>query len=96
MNAFEAGLPSVPVTLSVAPGLLDRIDTAFGEAARHVLEPAGPPNEAGWRTITLAFERLEYALHEIRAAGENVEVISPAELRAQIARSARRTAAIYA
>jgi predicted DNA-binding transcriptional regulator YafY len=96
VNAFEAGLPSVPVTLRVAPGLLDRIDTAFGEAARHVLEPAGPPNEAGWRTITLAFERLEYALHEIRAAGENVEVISPAELRAQIAGSARRTAAIYA
>jgi predicted DNA-binding transcriptional regulator YafY len=95
VHAFESDLPRLPVTLRLTSHLLDRLGSAFGDAAHHVIEPAGEPDEHGRMTITLGFERLEYALHAIRAVGEQVEVLRPPELRDRLAESAKRTAALY-
>jgi predicted DNA-binding transcriptional regulator YafY len=42
------------------------------------------------------FERHEYAFHELAAAGADVEVLGPAELRERFAESARGLARLYA
>jgi predicted DNA-binding transcriptional regulator YafY len=41
------------------------------------------------------FERLEYAVHELSAAGPDVEVLGPPELRERFEVSARGLARLY-
>jgi predicted DNA-binding transcriptional regulator YafY len=82
---FEVSRPSTTVTVRLAP-----------EALAHLREtPAGPPDEEGWVRAELSFERLEWAESQLLALGAGVEVLSPAELRDRIARTAGEIAARY-
>lgn len=88
-RAFETGLPRVDVFVRLAPDVVEAaravaVDVAVGEA-----EPGG------WVRATLRFERLEWATGPLLGLGPGVEVLEPAELRAQVAACARATADRY-
>ncbi|MEV6119545.1 WYL domain-containing protein [Streptomyces sp. NPDC052077] len=64
-------------------------------AAREALEGAGPPDAAGWVTVTLPVESEEVAHAQVRGLGPEAEVLEPGPLRERLARDARRIADLY-
>ncbi|GAA5007339.1 helix-turn-helix transcriptional regulator [Streptomyces hyderabadensis] len=64
-------------------------------SAREALEGAGAPDAEGWVTVTLPVESEEVAHTQLRGLGPEVEVLTPAPLRARFARDARRLAGLY-
>ncbi|UQA95905.1 helix-turn-helix transcriptional regulator [Streptomyces halobius] len=65
-------------------------------AAQEAVAKAGPPDDHGRITVTLAVESAEVAYAQLLALGPEGEVLAPAELRERFAAAARRTAALYA
>ncbi|GAA3938182.1 WYL domain-containing protein [Actinomadura viridis] len=64
-------------------------------AARRALEDAGAPDPDGWAVTTLPVESLAVAGTELLKLGAEVEVLDPPGLRAMIAETAARVAALY-
>jgi predicted DNA-binding transcriptional regulator YafY len=64
--------------------------------ARAVAESAGAPSEDGWVEATLPIESTRHAESMLLRLGAEVEVLAPAELRAQLAITARALTALYA
>jgi len=64
--------------------------------ARAVAETAGAPDEHGWIEATLPIESTQHAESMLLRLGAEAEVLAPAELRAQLATTARALAARYA
>ncbi|MEV0369378.1 WYL domain-containing protein [Streptomyces sp. NPDC050636] len=64
-------------------------------AAQEAVAKAGPPDDHGRITVTLAVESAEVAYAQLLALGPEGEVLAPAELRERFAAGARRTAALY-
>jgi predicted DNA-binding transcriptional regulator YafY len=80
-RAFEEGRPRVEVSVRVSE-----------DVRRHLpdirrIEPDG--------SAVVAFESLGEALREVMRFGEDLEVLAPAELRARVAESLTRAAALY-
>lgn len=65
-------------------------------AARAAAERAGPPDEHGWREVTLPIESIRHAAHDLLRLGADAEVLTPPELRALVAASVAAMAALYA
>ncbi len=55
------------------------------EAAAAALAAAAPADEQGWREVSLDVESEQVALTQLTALGAEVEVLSPASLRAALA-----------
>ncbi|MGW5950418.1 helix-turn-helix transcriptional regulator [Streptomyces celluloflavus] len=64
-------------------------------AAREAIEQAGPPDEDGRLTVTLAVESADIAYSQLLALGPEGEVLAPPALRERFAAAARGTAALY-
>ena len=62
---------------------------------KEALASAGPPNEGGWTELTLPIESVHFCHHFLLRLGEEVEVMSPPELRAMMAKSAEKMATMY-
>jgi predicted DNA-binding transcriptional regulator YafY len=54
-----------------------------------------PPDEAGWSSVAMRFERFEDAVVCLLGFGPGVEVLEPADLRDEVRRRAERTVALY-
>jgi predicted DNA-binding transcriptional regulator YafY len=93
--AFERSLPELPATVRIAPAARARLDLLGEGVARSAVE-IGAPDARGWATLSLRFERVEYAHNLLLRLGADVLVIDPPELRARVAASARDLAALYA
>ncbi|TJZ55433.1 WYL domain-containing protein [Streptomyces piniterrae] len=65
-------------------------------AAREALTKAGPADDHGRTTVTLAVESADVAYAQLLALGPEGEVLAPAGLRERFAAAARRTASVYA
>ncbi len=93
---FERGLPCLTVSVRARVACLRRL--------RHVVEPARvsevcwetAPDDAGWVSLALPFEKLEYARAALLGFGADVEVLDPAELRGQMITAAAALSALYA
>jgi len=68
----------------------------FGQAVGPALEAALPPDEDGWRILTLPFEHELAAAYRLAGFGEQVEVLSPASVRARLLATAREILGRYA
>jgi predicted DNA-binding transcriptional regulator YafY len=64
-------------------------------AARSALASAEPPDADGWVRLTLPIESSMHAPVELLRFGADAEVISPPELREEIATAARGLVEIY-
>jgi hypothetical protein len=57
------------------------IPEVFGDGVRAALDAAPPPDEHGWRAVTLSFEHARAAAHRLAGFGGQVEVLSPGPMR---------------
>jgi predicted DNA-binding transcriptional regulator YafY len=92
---FQASRPRLPVKIRAAPPALAAFPEVFGDAAREALSSAAPPDEDGWRELTLSFEHELAAAHRLAGFGGQVEVLSPAAVREHLLAAAREIVARY-
>jgi len=86
---FEASRPRLEVRLAASPGALTAFGEVFGAAAAAALEAAGPPGQDGWRVVTLSFEHERAAVHRLAGFGDQVEILDPPSVRAELLATAR-------
>ena len=89
---FVANLPRYPVTVRIAPGVLEQIYHA-GRYAR--IEHSQPPDADGWITLRLLFEMEEAACGYLLSFGTQVEIVEPQALREKIIQLAESIVAFY-
>lgn len=93
-KVFESNLRRLPVTLRIAPHLVDELPNIWGQWVRPIIEQ-GVDMPDGWRQITVYYEALEHAYGEILSLGAQAEVIDPPELRDRIIDIATRVVQFY-
>jgi predicted DNA-binding transcriptional regulator YafY len=81
---FAATRPRLPVRLRVSPQALAVFPETFGDDVTGALDAALPPDEQGWRVVTLSFEHELAAAHRLAGFGGRVEVLSPSSVRDQL------------
>ena len=62
----------------------------FGDAVRRALDAAPPADEHGFRNVALTFEHEAAAVQRLAGFGGQVEVLSPAAVRARLIATARQ------
>ena len=87
---FAASRPTLRVGLRASPAALAAFGEVFGQAAGPALEAALPADEHGWRVVTLSFEHELAAAHRLAGFGDQVEVLTPASVRARLVGTARQ------
>ena len=87
---FEASRPRLQVTLRAAPRALALFGEIFGLACGPALQAALPPDEHGWRVVTLSFEHERAAAHRLAGFGDQVEVLTPPSVRAILVTAAEQ------
>jgi len=92
---FEASRPRLPVTLRASPRALAILGEVFGQAAGPALAAALPPDEHGWRVLTLSFEHERAAAHRLAGFGDQVEVLAPPSVRAGLVATGRQILGRY-
>ena len=92
---FEASRPRLEVRLAASPGALTAFGEVFGAAAAPALEAAGPPDQDGWRVVTLSFEHERAAVHRLAGFGDQVEILDPPSVRAELLAIAREILGRY-
>lgn len=70
--------------LRASPGALAAFPEVFGDGVQAALGAASPPDEHGWRAVTLSFEHAPAAAHRLAGFGGQVEVLSPDSVRARL------------
>jgi predicted DNA-binding transcriptional regulator YafY len=93
---FERAILRDTVTVRLSPNGATLLRFAVDRtAARDALKTAGPPDDAGWITVTLAVESLEIAHGDLLRLGTDAEVLAPQELRHAMATTATGLAILY-
>jgi len=92
---FEASRPRLEVRLAASPGALAAFGEVFGAAAAPALETAEPPGPDGWRVLTLSFEHERAAVHRLAGFGDQVEILDPPSVRAELLATAREILGRY-
>jgi predicted DNA-binding transcriptional regulator YafY len=92
---FAASRPRLQVTLLASPQALEVFHEIFGQAAGPALEAALPPDEDGWRVVTLSFEHELAAAHRLAGFGGRVQVLSPPSVRDGLVATARAILSRY-
>jgi len=92
---FAASRPRLAVRLRASPEALAAFPEIFGEDVRPALDAALPPDERGWRVVTLSFEHAAAAAYRLAGFGGRVEVLSPAPVREQLLATAREILGHY-
>ncbi len=92
---FAASRPRLHVTLRASPQALEIFHETFGQAAGPALEAALPPDEDGWRVVTLSFEHELAASHRLAGFGGRVQVLSPPSVRDELVTTAREILSRY-
>jgi predicted DNA-binding transcriptional regulator YafY len=86
---FASTRPRLAVRLRASPEALAVFGEIFGDGARPALDAALPPDEQGWRVVTLSFEHELAAAHRLAGFGGRVEVLSPSSVRDLVLATAR-------
>jgi predicted DNA-binding transcriptional regulator YafY len=85
-RAYEAGLYREQADVRLSPrgiGLLDMLGPHVAQAARSSARPVG---REGWMRCSLPIETTGQGIRELMRLGEDVEVLGPPELRAEMLR----------
>jgi predicted DNA-binding transcriptional regulator YafY len=86
---FEASRPRMQVRLRASALALAVFPEIFGDRVLPAISAASPPDEHGWRELTLSFEHELAAAHRLAGFGEHVAVLSPPAVRNQLIATAR-------
>ena len=94
VQTFEAGLR--PLTAQLRASALGRWRLArLGHCAERAVAAAGAPDTQGWATLSLPYENTEQAGLLMLSLGPEAEVLSPADLRAEVANQAAALASLH-
>lgn len=93
INRFEASLRRSEAVLRVSAAAVRSVDR-LGSAIEEAILRA-EPDRSGWRTATVPIESVGHAAALLLGFADAIEVLSPPELRREIALRARRTAMLY-
>lgn len=94
--AFERDAPRVEVVVRVHPDRVARLRAAVGGAVMNAAEPIASADPDGWLRLRLRLDWPEEAAGVLLSAGPWVDVVSPPEVRNEVATMARDVAARYA
>ncbi len=94
--AFERDAPRVEVTVRVHPEWVGRLRAAVGGTVMNAAEHLAGDDAEGWLRLRLRLDWPEEAAGVLLSAGPWVDVVSPPEIRADVATMAREVAARYA
>lgn len=86
---FQDSRPQLPVRIRASAQALAGLPEIFGDAVREAVNAALPPDEHGWRELTLSFEHEKAAAHRLAGFGAQVEVLSPPAVREHLLAAAR-------
>ena len=89
-DSFVTSLPKVEVRVRASANALAAFPAVFGDAVRRPLDAATPPDGHGFREVTLTFEDETAAVHRLAGFGGQLEVLSPALVRARLIVTARQ------
>jgi predicted DNA-binding transcriptional regulator YafY len=87
--SFTDSRPKVEVEVRASPAALALFAEVFGDAVQAALAAATPPDGHGCREVTLSFEHEAAAAHRLAGFGGQLEVLSPATVRARLRGIAR-------
>lgn len=87
--SFQASRPKTEVLLRASPAALAAFPEVFGDSVLPALEAAGPADALGFREVALTFEHETAAVTRLAGFGGQVEVLSPASVRARLVATAR-------
>ncbi|KOU61226.1 hypothetical protein ADK57_28250 [Streptomyces sp. MMG1533] len=90
---FEASLDRLPVTVRLTSDALAALPEVLGDTSSGAR--ATPDPEDGWHRLVLRFDSPRAACRRLLAFGPDAEILEPAEVREELAETARRTAARY-
>jgi predicted DNA-binding transcriptional regulator YafY len=93
--SFAGSRPAIEVRVRASPAALAAFPEIFGDAVQRALDAAPPPDERGWREVTLSFEHETAAAHRLAGFGGDVEVLSSPAVRALLVAAARQILARY-
>ena len=93
---YEDGLHPNQAEIRLSPLGLDMMEDVLPPAVRTGAVIAGHADADGWRRVTLSVGSVANAALDLLRFGANAEVISPAELRTQMAEIAGALSRIYA
>jgi predicted DNA-binding transcriptional regulator YafY len=86
---FASTRPQLAVRVRASPEMLGVLSEIFGESVHEAIAAALPPDEQGWRELTLSFEHELAAAHRLAGFGDQVEVLSPASVREKLLATGR-------
>lgn len=86
-DGFEVGLRRDVATLRLSSSGARRL-AEVGPHAQQAVAAASAPDDAGWCTVTLPVEPPDQSVRLLLSLGDEVEVLGPAHLRAEMARLA--------
>jgi predicted DNA-binding transcriptional regulator YafY len=89
-DSFMTSRPKVEVLVRASPDALAAFVEVFGDGGRKALDAALPSDERGFREVALTFEHEAAAVHRLAGFGGQVEVLSPADVRARLIATARQ------
>ncbi len=89
---FKSRFPRYPVTARVHPEAVNRF-YIIGRFSR--VEQVAPPDEDGWRRVSICFQFEDDACECLLGFGDQVEILDPPELRQKIISRAQSVIAFY-
>jgi predicted DNA-binding transcriptional regulator YafY len=87
-RAYEAGVYRAVADVRLSPRGLELIDLLGPHVAEAAARSARRPNRAGWVRCLLPIESLDAGVRELMRLGEDVNVLGPPALRAQLVETA--------
>jgi predicted DNA-binding transcriptional regulator YafY len=93
---FVTSRPRFPVRFRASPAALAAFGEIFGDGGLDAAREALPPDERGWRVVTLSFEHQLAAAHRLAGFGGQVEVLSPSSVRERLVATAQGILERYA
>lgn len=93
--AFERDVPRVEVVLRVHPDGRGPLWDAVGGGVMRAAETVSDDDPEGWTRLRIRLDYPEEAAGVLLRAGPLIDVVSPVELRAEVAATARAVAARY-
>ncbi|WP_405866532.1 helix-turn-helix transcriptional regulator [Streptomyces sp. NBC_00005] len=90
---FETSLDQLPVAVRLTTAGLAALPEVLGDTTSATR--ATPDPEDGWHRLTLHFDSPRAACRRLLGFGPDLEVLEPADVREELARAARQTAARY-
>ena len=88
---FESSRPRLKVVVRASPRALAAMPEIYGDAVLPVIAAAEPPDDEGWRALTLTFEHEGAAAFRLAGFGGLVEVVSPRAVRDLVVAAAEGT-----